>query len=202
MRRATAHYHVASRSFPENARPLGTPFVRNPTITPRIVNLQAASLSQLCGAQEQLSIYSGAHMTLSRRRPVDATEIAQDEEEQGQEEHEAHDAPSTRLKFNESLTWRAGRAIPVGELLRRLQALSRELRGMEQDDEARETLLPVAKELAAQNLVNHKDGGVRAWTACCIVDMFRLCAPDAPYTASQLRVSASRSYCCQPVSDP
>ena len=61
---------------------------------------------------------------------------------------------------------------------------------MEQEEADRESLEPVAKELAHPTLLTHKDVGVRAWTACCIVDMFRLCAPDAPYTAAQLKVQA------------
>jgi hypothetical protein len=29
---------------------------------------------------------------------------------------------------------------------------------------------------------------VRAWATCCIVDVLRLCAPDAPFTRNQLKV--------------
>lgn len=108
------------------------------------------------------------------------------------EEEEAQNG-AVGLRFNEPLTWRAGRPIPVAELLRRLTALSQELRSMDQEEADRESLLPVAKELASHNLLAHKDRGVRAWAACCIVDMFRLCAPDAPYTASQLKVRTSPS---------
>lgn len=93
-----------------------------------------------------------------------------------------------RLRFNEPLTWRAGKSIPVADLLRRLQSLSKELVGFEQEEVDRDSLLGPARELANHNLIQHKDKGVKAWTACCIVDMFRLCAPDAPYTATQLKV--------------
>lgn len=103
-----------------------------------------------------------------------------------EEPEEHHETPG--LKFNEQLTWRAGKPIPVAELLRRLQALSHELRGLDQEEAERESLLPFAKQLANPNLLGHKDRGVRAWTACCIVDMFKLCAPDAPYTGPQLKV--------------
>ena len=92
------------------------------------------------------------------------------------------------LRFKESLSWRAGKPIPVGELLRRLKELANELASIEQEDADRESLLPVAKELASPNLLSHKDRGVRAYTACCAVEMFKLCAPNAPYTASQLKV--------------
>lgn len=93
------------------------------------------------------------------------------------------------LKFKEALTWRAGKAISVADLLRRLQALSQELKNLDQDEADKESIKPVAKDLASQGLLSHKDRGVRAWTACCVVDVFRLCAPDAPYTSNQLKVS-------------
>jgi sister-chromatid-cohesion protein PDS5 len=92
-----------------------------------------------------------------------------------------------KLKFKQPLVGRPGKQISVGELLARLTKLCEELRSLEQEEADRETLEPVAKELAHHSLVQHKDAGVRAWTACCIVDMFRLCAPDAPYTAAQLK---------------
>ncbi|KAL9104978.1 MAG: hypothetical protein Q9163_000150 [Psora crenata] len=91
------------------------------------------------------------------------------------------------LQFNENLSWRAGKPIPIADLLRRLQALSREMRALEQEESDRGSLTRVAKELASPNLLAHKDKGVRAWTACCLVDILRLCAPDAPYTGHQLK---------------
>ncbi|KAL9126994.1 MAG: hypothetical protein Q9217_004050 [Psora testacea] len=91
------------------------------------------------------------------------------------------------LQFNEPLSWRAGKPIAVAELLRRLQALSKQMRAMEQDENDRDSFTRVAKELASPNLLAHKDRGIRAWTACCLVDILRLCAPDAPYTGQQLK---------------
>jgi len=92
------------------------------------------------------------------------------------------------LQFDEPLSWRAGKSIAIGDLLRRLQALSKEMRGMEQDEDERDSFTAVANALASSNLLAHKDKGVRAWTACCLVDILRLCAPDAPYTGQQLKV--------------
>ncbi|KAL6717124.1 Sister chromatid cohesion protein pds5 [Lecanora helva] len=106
-----------------------------------------------------------------------ATETMEMEQEQ--------DLPG--LQFNEPLSWRAGKSIAVADLLRRLQALSKEMRGMEQEENERDSFTTVAKELASANLLGHKDKGVKAWTACCLVDILRLCAPDAPYTAYQLK---------------
>jgi len=92
------------------------------------------------------------------------------------------------LQFNETLSWRAGKPIAITELLRRLQTLGKELRDLEQEDVPREAYTHVAKELANANLLAHKDKGIRAFTACCLVDILRLCAPDAPFTEKQLKV--------------
>ena len=92
------------------------------------------------------------------------------------------------LQFDEPLSWRAGKPIPIADLLRKLQTLSKEMREMEQEENERDPLTKVAKELASPNLLAHKDKGVKAWTACCLVDILRLCAPDAPYTGKELRV--------------
>lgn len=93
-----------------------------------------------------------------------------------------------KLQFNEPLSWRAGKPIAIGELIRRLTALARELRDMEQEENDRDSFTKVAKELTGHGLLAHKDKGVRAWTACCLVDILKLCAPDAPYTGTQLKV--------------
>ncbi|KAI4259274.1 MAG: hypothetical protein LQ352_000814 [Teloschistes flavicans] len=92
------------------------------------------------------------------------------------------------LQFNEPLSWRAGKPIAVVDLLRRLQSLSREMRDMDQEEEQRDSFTKVAKELINPNLIAHKDKGVKALTASCLVDILRLCAPDAPYTGQNLRV--------------
>lgn len=97
------------------------------------------------------------------------------------------------LTFNEPLSWRAGKHIPTGELLKRLDALANELREMDQEETDKDSLTKVAKELAGQNLLSHKDKGVRAFTACCLVDVLKLCAPDAPFTPTQLKVCGSNA---------
>lgn len=102
-------------------------------------------------------------------------------------EHAANGAMSG-LQFCEALSWRVGKPIAIAELLKRLQALSKEMRDMEQEENERDSFTRVAKELASPNLLAHKDKGIRAWTACCLVDILRLCAPDAPYTGQQLKV--------------
>lgn len=93
------------------------------------------------------------------------------------------------LKFDQPLTWRVGRAaISIADLLQRLQTLSQELRKLEQEEVDKESFKKVSQELASSHLLAHKDKGVRAWAACCIVDVLRLCAPDAPFTGNQIKV--------------
>lgn len=93
-----------------------------------------------------------------------------------------------RLTFNEPLSWRAGKPIATAELLKRLDTLTSELQELDQEEIDKDSFTKVAKELAGQQLLNHKDKGVRAFTACCLVDILRLCAPDAPFTPTQLKV--------------
>lgn len=96
------------------------------------------------------------------------------------------------LSFNQPLSWRVGRAaIPIADLLDRLQTLAQELRKLEQEEIDKESLRKVSQELSSANLLAHKDKGVRAWAACCIVDVLRLCAPDAPFTRNQLKVRSN-----------
>jgi sister-chromatid-cohesion protein PDS5 len=91
------------------------------------------------------------------------------------------------LQFDQPITWRPGKPIVVSELLRRLKTLSEELATMDQEDADREALVPKAQELASAQLLSHKDKGVKAYAMMCIVEMFRLLAPDAPYKGGQLK---------------
>ncbi|CAK7204930.1 Sister chromatid cohesion protein pds5 [Sporothrix eucalyptigena] len=95
--------------------------------------------------------------------------------------------PLVRLRFNEPLSWRPGKPIPTEELIRRLETLSRELSDLDQETFDTESLAKVAKELASHNLLNHKDKGVKAFAAACLVDILCLCAPNAPFTQTQLK---------------
>lgn len=121
-------------------------------------------------------------MPRARNRKPSPEEMEVEEEPQ-----EMQQEGTQPLEFNEALTWRPGKQIQVTELLRRLRALSEELSSMDQEDADRETLVPKAQELASPLLVSHKDRGVKAYAMLCIVDMFRLLAPDAPYKPTQLR---------------
>lgn len=93
------------------------------------------------------------------------------------------------LSFNDTLTWRAGKPIAVADLLNRLQQLGNELRNFDDDQVDSRSFTTLAHDLANANLLGHKDKGVRAWTVACIVDVLRLCAPNAPFIEGQLKVS-------------
>ena len=130
----------------------------------------------------------------SRRSAAAAKEVVEEEEpevEQEEEEEEQQDGVRP-LKFKQPLVGRPGKQISVGELMSRLETLLNELRTIDQEEAHRESLEPVATELANTGLLHHKDAGVRAWTCCCLVDMLKLFAPDAPYPAQKLKV------CMQP----
>jgi sister-chromatid-cohesion protein PDS5 len=110
------------------------------------------------------------------------------------DDQEMEEGSGARLQFKQPLSWRAGRPIAVADLLRRLEALSKELQTYDQDEVEKDSLTTVAKELVSQQLIAHKDRGVKAFAAACLVDIFRLCAPDAPYTGTQLKVSLSARF--------
>ncbi|CBX97280.1 hypothetical protein LEMA_P104110.1 [Plenodomus lingam JN3] len=121
----------------------------------------------------------------SRRSAAAVAEVAVEEEEQEQEVEEQNGLKP--LRFKQPLVGRPSKQIGVSDLLKRLKALHDELRTIDQEEAHRESLMPVAQELAHQTLLQHKDHGVRAWSVCCVVDMLKLFAPDAPYPASKLK---------------
>lgn len=68
------------------------------------------------------------------------------------------------------------------------QALHTELANLEQELVDVDTLNNVCRELIEPTLMLHKDRAVKAFVACCLADMLRLYAPNAPFTASELKV--------------
>jgi sister-chromatid-cohesion protein PDS5 len=133
----------------------------------------------------------------SRRRaaspePAEEPEAQEEQQQPPQDdEMDVEEDAAQPLQFNEPLTWRAGRPIAVADLLQRLRTLYEELSAMEQleveDQAGRDAVTPKAQELGSTQLLGHKDRGVKAWTLACIVQMFRILAPNAPYKAGQLR---------------
>lgn len=63
-----------------------------------------------------------------------------------------------------------------------------ELKAIDQEAVALNSLKSVSTQLVDPSIVNHKDKGIRIYAACSIADMLRLFAPKAPYTPSKLKV--------------
>jgi len=59
---------------------------------------------------------------------------------------------------------------------------------MDQETVDTRSLATVSKDLIHQSIFLHRDKGVKAYAACCMADLLRLYAPDAPYTALELKV--------------
>ncbi|KAI4860259.1 armadillo-type protein [Hypoxylon rubiginosum] len=113
--------------------------------------------------------------------------MARRRDEVPEEEDQEMEEELVSLEFDEPLSWRAGKPIATGELLRRLEKLSKELVDMDQETIDKESLNHVAKELASPNLLSHREAGVKAFVAACVVDILKLCAPEAPFTPKQLK---------------
>ncbi|KAJ7135989.1 cohesin-associated protein Pds5 [Mycena epipterygia] len=94
-------------------------------------------------------------------------------------------APSPKkLVFHDKL---AGKGLSTDVLIKKLQVLHRELADLEQELVDVTSLSAVRKELISTTILHHKDRGVKAYTACCLANILRLTAPDAPYTQPELR---------------
>jgi sister-chromatid-cohesion protein PDS5 len=101
--------------------------------------------------------------------------------------------PSTRgggrearqtLKFREKLV---GKGLATDALLKKLKTLQKELTELDQEKVDASSLDGIKKDLISPTLLLHKDKGVKAYAACCIADILRLYAPNAPYTPSELQ---------------
>lgn len=59
---------------------------------------------------------------------------------------------------------------------------------MSQDDD-NSAYIPLAEHLVSETFLEHPSRDVQLLAACCIADVFRVFAPDAPYKdAAQLKV--------------
>lgn len=114
-------------------------------------------------------------------------------EEQSDDAMDIADGDQKSLQFDEELSWRPAKPIPSATLLVRLEKLSKELADFDQGEVVQDSLSKVAADLAHRNLLQHKDRGVKAYTACCLVDLLRLYAPEAPFTEEELKVKLLES---------
>lgn len=89
-----------------------------------------------------------------------------------------------KLKFHEKLTTKN---LTTDGLQKRLKTLHSELAAMDQESVDTTSLGAVRKDLMNTSILLHKDRGVKAYAACCLADLLRLYAPDAPYTRDELR---------------
>lgn len=66
---------------------------------------------------------------------------------------------------------------------------------MDQDsEEEKELYLNLALHLASDFFLKHPDKDVRLLVACCLADIFRIYAPEAPYTSpDKLKVQETRA---------
>ncbi|KAI0280430.1 armadillo-type protein [Russula aff. rugulosa BPL654] len=93
-------------------------------------------------------------------------------------------ASPQKLKFHDKLV---GKGLSTDALLKKLKTLHTQLADLDQDRVDTATLATVRKELVHNTILLHKDRGVKAYAACCLADILRLFAPDAPYTHNELR---------------
>ncbi|KAF8223437.1 cohesin-associated protein Pds5 [Tricholoma matsutake] len=100
-----------------------------------------------------------------------------------QTRHSAQDPLKQKLKFHERLL----KSSATDALLKKLKSLHTELASLDQEVVDVSSLGTVRKELINTSILLHKDRGVKAYAACCLADILRLYAPDAPYTQSELR---------------
>lgn len=70
------------------------------------------------------------------------------------------------------------------ELIRRLKTLAHTLQAMGQDEGAYQQYIPLAIHLAEEQFLNHPSRDVQLLIACCIADVLRVYAPEAPYKDS------------------
>ena len=99
-------------------------------------------------------------------------------------------ASQSLLNVTLPLVPRANKPITTAELIKRLTDLSNQLIDADQDNAAVKGQLErnIAPQLVDKNLLQHKDKGVKSYLAVCIVEALRICAPDAPFSAPQLKV--------------
>ncbi|KAJ7668562.1 hypothetical protein DFH06DRAFT_929222, partial [Mycena polygramma] len=89
-----------------------------------------------------------------------------------------------KLAFHDKFV---GSSLSTDLLIKKLQVLHRELADLEQELVDANSFGVVRKELIHKTILLHKDCDVKAYVACCLADILRLTAPDAPYTQAELR---------------
>lgn len=91
-----------------------------------------------------------------------------------------------KLKFNKPIIGTIKKPISNKELLKRLLILSDELSAVDQDNPQLDTFKKIQKDLVNKKLLLHSHLGIQAYVCCCISDILRITAPNAPFTTEEL----------------
>ncbi|PFH47385.1 hypothetical protein AMATHDRAFT_152196 [Amanita thiersii Skay4041] len=101
-----------------------------------------------------------------------------------QTRHSGRSPVKKKLAFSEKLHTKG---IATDALLKKLKTLHSQLTELEQTLVEVSSLNSIRKELVNTSILLHKDKGVKSYAACCLAEVLRLYAPDAPYTQAELR---------------
>ena len=104
-----------------------------------------------------------------------------------QTRHTGQPSPK-KLAFREKLV---SKGQSNDALLKKLKTLRSELAEMDQEVVDVTLFSNVRKELISSSIMLHKDRGVKAYAACCLADILRLYAPDAPSTQANCGISSN-----------
>ncbi|PVV04121.1 hypothetical protein BB560_001379 [Smittium megazygosporum] len=85
------------------------------------------------------------------------------------------------------LDTRIKKLAPTQTLFKDLKEASKELSLIDQGFADTNSLQPIAEQIISHLLLSHKNNTIQAYAACCLVDILRLFAPDAPYNKNQLK---------------
>ena len=88
---------------------------------------------------------------------------------------------SQKLKFNEEIISTAAEPISSKDLLLRLSTLQEELSNMDQSSIDLSSLESIKDDLINKKLLKNTNLGIQILVSCCLSDILRLFAPNAPY---------------------
>ncbi|CAN0360409.1 unnamed protein product, partial [Hapterophycus canaliculatus] len=60
------------------------------------------------------------------------------------------------------------------------------LQEVSQEDELPDGLMETAKDLVSATVMNHQNSDYRLLVACCLVEVLRIYAPEAPYNVDEV----------------
>ncbi|CAM9824939.1 unnamed protein product, partial [Ectocarpus sp. 8 AP-2014] len=93
-----------------------------------------------------------------------------------------------RSSFQDRLSSSDGGA---GSKVATMRGVFEKLLEVSQDEEIPDGLAETAEDLVSASVMNHPDSDYRLLVACCLVEVLRIFAPDAPYTDDQVLATLS-----------